>query len=146
MTLQVGSGSGSEINSCGSATLNIRVPVPELLYGIGVAGGDDEETAEVVLEILVLHGGEALQVQLHPHVEPGREAGRVQRMLLEMFGHHVALRAVLFAHAIQQQLLIDQLLRVLLKILQAGCRIRIQMRSDPELLAGSGSGPGKDQG
>ena len=71
-----------------------------------------------MLEILVLHGGEALQVQLHPHVEPGREAGRVQRVLLKVFGDHVAVRAVLLAHPLQQQLLVHRLLRVLLEVLQ----------------------------
>ena len=72
----------------------------------------------MMLQILVLHGGQALQVQLHPHVKPGREAGRVDGVLLKVLGHHVAVGTVLFAHAVHQQLLVDHLLGVLLEVLE----------------------------
>jgi len=72
----------------------------------------------MVLEILVFHGGKTLQVQLHPHVEPGREAGRVQRVLLKVLGDHLAVGAVLLAHPVQQQLLVDHLLWILLEVLE----------------------------
>ena len=76
--------------------------LPELFYRIGIGRGDNKEAAKVVLEILVLHGGKALQVQLHPHVEPGREAGRIQRVSLKVLCDHVGGGAVLLAHPVQQ--------------------------------------------
>jgi hypothetical protein len=41
-------------------------------------------------------------------------------VLLKVLGHHVGLDTVLLAHAVQQQLLVDHLLRLLLEVLVGG--------------------------
>ena len=120
---------GAEVHRVARARPVVLVPRlvgrqrPQGRHGAGRARGHDEDAAEAVLDELVLHHGQGLEVVLHPDVIPRSVAGSVQRDLVKMLGDHVSLVAVLLGDPVQHQLGAHVLVGVLLFVLRVVCSV-----------------------